>query len=223
MKHTWTASYLDALMTQGSTVVHEDSQQPMLVEHVPVATLHFPTGNVVARDPNLLETEKAFTVSVPPGTYRVIELQIVRMLDGEKYRPAAGYLLEISDARAVSWELALQPGQDVRLLEDGHFYGFGVDTGFGSFMDAATQQPLIDHIGDDYFEWSESLIDAPHFTVPGTDLDLFAYNCYYGDGAYPTWIGRDTQGEVTCFLSDMLIVDDGSPNEPYEETFEQNW
>jgi hypothetical protein len=219
----YSSPYLDALMAQGSTVVHKDSQRPMVVDHVPVATLNFPTGNVVVCDPNWLDPSEAFTVGVPPGTYRVIELQIMRMLDGEEYRPAAGYLLEISDEPTVSWELALTPGQDTRSLDDGQFYGFGVDSGFGSFMDDATQRPLVDHVGDDFTEWSVDRYKAPHFTIPGTSLDLFAYNCYYGDGSYPTWIGRDAQGSVTCFLSDMLIVSNGKPDADYEITFEQDW
>jgi uncharacterized protein DUF4241 len=34
---------------------------------------------------------------------------------------------------------------------------------------------------------------------------LFAYHSGWGDGAYPTWIGRDENGEVVCFLTDMLL------------------
>jgi hypothetical protein len=215
--------YLNDLMAQGSTVIHRDSQQPMVVDRVLAATVNLPTGKVVACDPGWLNVSEAFTVDVAPGTYKVIELQIMRMLEGEEYRPAAGYLLEISEEPTVSWEMALQPGQDLRLLESGHFYGFGVDSGFGSFMDYSAQQPLIDHAGEDFEEYAEGLYGAPHFTVPGTDLDLFAYNCYYGDGSYPTWIGRDASGAVTCFLSDMLIISDGSPKQTYRITFEQDW
>jgi hypothetical protein len=214
--------YLDALMVQGSTVIHDDSQEPMVVDRVPVATVNLPTGEVVAADPNWLRAQKAFTVSVPPGRYPVIELQIVRMLDGEEYRPAAGYLLEITNEPTVSWEMALRPGQDLRFLNSGHFYGYGVDSGWGCLMDDSTQQALIDHVERDWLEFSGRLCEERHFTVPGTDLDLFAYNCYYGDGSYPTWIGRDSRGSVTCFLSDMLIIS-GASEEPQEETFEQDW
>lgn len=27
----------------------------------------------------------------------------------------------------------------------------------------------------------------------------------WGDGAYPTWIGRYAEGGVTCFVADMLL------------------
>jgi hypothetical protein len=29
-----------------------------------------------------------------------------------------------------------------------------------------------------------------------------------GDGTYPVWIGRDADGEVTCFVADMLMLGD---------------
>ncbi|WP_326600728.1 DUF4241 domain-containing protein [Streptomyces sp. NBC_01803] len=32
------------------------------------------------------------------------------------------------------------------------------------------------------------------------------YPSGYGDGCYPVWIGRDAQGEVTCFVADMLVL-----------------
>ncbi|MGN9813547.1 DUF4241 domain-containing protein [Micromonospora sp. BQ11] len=28
----------------------------------------------------------------------------------------------------------------------------------------------------------------------------------WGDGAYPTWIGRDADGTVACFVADMLLA-----------------
>jgi hypothetical protein len=34
---------------------------------------------------------------------------------------------------------------------------------------------------------------------------LIAYHSGWGDGSYPTWIGRDENGEVLCFVTDMLL------------------
>jgi hypothetical protein len=28
----------------------------------------------------------------------------------------------------------------------------------------------------------------------------------WGDGAYPTWVGRDARGDVTCFVTDFFVV-----------------
>ncbi len=41
---------------------------------------------------------------------------------------------------------------------------------------------------------------------------MAAWNSGWGDGSYPTWIGRDAGGEVTRFVADMLLfpAHDGS-------------
>lgn len=36
--------------------------------------------------------------------------------------------------------------------------------------------------------------------------NLIAYQSGWGDGSYPTWIGRGHGGNVTCFVSDMLLT-----------------
>jgi hypothetical protein len=43
-------------------------------------------------------------------------------------------------------------------------------------------------------------------TDPDTGANLIAYQSGWGDGFYPTWIGRDHDGNVTCFVSDMLLM-----------------
>jgi hypothetical protein len=42
-------------------------------------------------------------------------------------------------------------------------------------------------------------------TTPGANL--IAYHSGWGDGSYPTWIGRSTSGDVACFVTDMLLYD----------------
>ncbi|MFD7998827.1 DUF4241 domain-containing protein [Streptomyces mirabilis] len=41
---------------------------------------------------------------------------------------------------------------------------------------------------------------------PATGTNLIAYPSGRGDGSYPVWIGRDADGDVTCFVADMLIL-----------------
>ncbi len=36
--------------------------------------------------------------------------------------------------------------------------------------------------------------------------NLIAYHSGWGDGAYPTWIGRAADGDVVCFVADMLLM-----------------
>jgi hypothetical protein len=55
--------------------------------------------------------------------------------------------------------------------------------------------------------------DASFFTAPVTDpesgANLIASHSGWGDGSYPVWIGRSADGEVACFVADMLLLSDG--------------
>ncbi|MQM25224.1 DUF4241 domain-containing protein [Glycomyces albidus] len=214
------APYLDQLLVEGAGVVHEDSGSRMRVRHEYLGLLGLPTGKLVACDPTWLKRLEPFTVSVEPADYPVVEIQI-HDETGDHWA-GAGYLLRISDQPTSTWEMALRPGQDMSLLEEGHFYGFGVDAGLGCLMDDAAQEPLIAHFDGDLYQLHDELPLREEFAIPGTDHNLYAYSCYYGDGSYPTWIGRDDTGAVTCFLSDMLIIDNGRPRDD-EDSFEQDW
>jgi hypothetical protein len=113
--------------------------------------------------------------------------------------------------------LALRPDQDPAELGDDEFYGYGVDAGTGCFYDAAAEEafPEVQEDEDegplwDAFEnsdWSP----GPHLVKSAsTGHTLVAFTSGWGDGFYPTWIGRSASGEVTCFLTDFFVAPDPS-------------
>lgn len=172
-----------------------------------------------------------FTESVPPGRYSVFEICLFdadlsaperyahsaetaellgTSVEQERFASSAGFVLRISEASVAAWEPALRPGEDPRTLRDGHFYGFGVDGGQGCFTSAEALTDMDAAMEEDYEEWVEELCWSDGERRVGEQgLDLVVYHCYFGDGAYPTWIGRDSEGRITCFLTDMLTVSTG--------------
>lgn len=124
-------------------------------------------------------------------------------------------MVRILDRPAVSWELALLPGQDGRLLDDGEFYGFGVDTGMGCFLDASGRDELEKVIT----EWGEGhghdvdLLPA-EVHAPETGTNLIAVRSGMGDSSYPVWAGRDAGGNVTAFVADLLVLHDADALPP---------
>lgn len=181
-------------------------------------TLRLPTGRVIAADPGFVnEDSEPFTVTVVPGEYPVsigsatCEIEVgagddrVAVVDE---RVTAVRVL-ICNEPAVTWEMALLPGQDPRMLPAGEFFGFGVDSGTAAFLDAEGRQALPARYPavEEYFDdrpaglawWAED---------PGSGANMVAYNAGLGDGVYPVWIGRDAEGQVVSIVADMLLLGD---------------
>ncbi|MEE6258091.1 DUF4241 domain-containing protein [Plantactinospora sonchi] len=173
-------------------------------------TLRLPSGRLVATDPGWLKYDNVpFTVTVPPGDYPVT-ISLATFVDEPDHRRVAAARLDITDRPVVGWELALRDGQEPLDLGAGEFFGFGVDAGLACFADAGTYDRIPD---------LKSHLDAmiePRYRVIG-DGELVAWSSGWGDGAYPTWIGRDADGDVVCFVADMLLFYEGEDEEGEDE------
>jgi hypothetical protein len=192
-------------ITGGRFVQDTDEKiKKVIVEVRDAGTLRMPSGRLVATDPAWIDDrDQPFTVTVPPGEYPV-RLSVARFADNPEHKRVAAAKLVIRDEPAQSWEMALLPGQDPRTLTDTAFYGFGVDAGMGCFYDASATAAFA------RLDRGNVLGDA--ITAPMSDLEsgtnLIAYHSGWGDGAYPTWIGRAADGDVVCFIADMLLMPD---------------
>ncbi|MDN3025096.1 DUF4241 domain-containing protein [Streptomyces sp. S.PB5] len=210
------------LFTQGSTFSYE-SGTTGVIHIADGGQLDLPTGHLVACDPFVYLGSgdiEPFTVTVAPGRYRV-EAAVATLTrpdepaDARPHRRVAAARLVIREEPTVTWELALLPGQDPAELKDDEFFGYGVDAGTGCFYDAAAEQsfpeteeeegPLWDAFENS--DWSE----GPHLvTSTRTGHTLAAFTSGWGDGLYPTWVGRTATGEVACFVTDFFVAPDPS-------------
>lgn len=199
------------------------------IEVVPLGDLAMPTGRLVASDPSYDTRDfKPYTVTVPPGTYPVdmSVLHIAYLDNGQLDERVDMVRINIDPAAEVAtWELALLPGQDTADLEPDQFYGYGVDSGTGALFDAEavtvwdrlmpetfqppdvqtpyTPGPLMSALYED-----ESSPDSLGVLVtdPASGLGAVAFISGWGDGAYPTWFGRDAAGNVVRVVTDMGLV-----------------
>ena len=201
-----------------------------LVEVLDAGLLHLPTGRVVACDPfwgsEVQRQVAPFTVTVPPGRYPV-SVSVARADspdpdDPDPLRLGAAAKLTIREGPVVAWELALQPGQDLAALEEDEIYCFGVDSGNGSFFDAAAVAAVVPlgEWGIDFEKgelrpervrfldelhrkaWANLVVDA------AAELNIAMFDCGIGDGCYATWIGRTVAGVPACFVADLLLLSD---------------
>ncbi|MFV2174087.1 DUF4241 domain-containing protein [Actinomadura sp. LOL_016] len=209
---------LDRALVHGSRF-RLDSGDEVTVEVRRAGTLRMPSGRVAGADPGRLEGgAEPFTTAIPPGEYDLM-LSWVRLDAEPDHRRMAAARLAVRDVPVTSWELALLDGQGPRARGEEEFFGFGVDSGLGCFVDAAAVEALAS-IADKALEekfGSDEDDETPEFTDPATGANLIVFPAGWGDGSYPTWIGRGPDGEVAALVADMLIVNRAEPLDPQEQ------
>ncbi|MEC5398757.1 DUF4241 domain-containing protein [Uliginosibacterium sp. H1] len=175
-----------------------------------VGELSLPSGRLLACDP-LVSCSEPFTGRVPVGRFP-LHLAIAR--NGEDERIALAKIV-FAEGPIVSWELALTAGQDVSTLKPGEFFGYGVDSGTGGFMDAdalalfeaerarggqAFDQQLFDALDRTYRHTRSWHL----YQTSGGTVAMFSSG--YGDGAYPTYRAYDKAGRLVAVITDFMIV-----------------
>ena len=179
------------------------------VDVVPIGGLQITSGRVVACDPLFMAGAKAFVRRVPAGTYQVT-LFIARFSSGDE-RVAAATLTFGNDA-PTRWEHALCPGDDPADLNDGEFFGYGVDSGTGGFMDAVAAELLAKRLSDDE-SYADRIIDEMEQVYQPTRSwgvlrlseagpNFAAFSSGLGDGSYGSWLGV-IDDRVVTLLTDF--------------------
>jgi hypothetical protein len=192
-----------------------------------VGDLIAPTGRIVACDPFACANAPAFAHEVPPGQYSV--LVALAQFAGNGDERIAGAMLQLRDAAPVRWEpAAWVRDADLANAETDQEEGatgrasladaYGVDSGFGAFMDEAAIEALLEHRDaedDDHYlqgrleslgpvggaEW----FDIPLDEEAGANILLFTSG--WGDGAYPSYWGYAANGGLVCLLTDFSVFD----------------
>ncbi|WP_194896340.1 DUF4241 domain-containing protein [Catenulispora pinisilvae] len=197
---------LEALFVAGARIRNGQGEVFEVREPGAVGRLRLTTGRVVAADPATvdLQGEQAaapYTVTLAPGEY-AMETARIRGA-GRQVDVVAAARVVVSGAATQTWELALRPGQDERLLGASEFFGFVVDSGTAAFMDASAVVALAAYQDADDAEAAEA-------TIPRDGIaELLTFPSGKGDGSYPVWIGRDAAGAVTCLVADMRLLGRG--------------
>lgn len=179
-----------------------DDGAAVTVELATGGVLRLPSGRLVVGDPDpWLHEVVPFEETVPPGEYP-LHLSVVRFADSPDHTRVAACALWVSDRPTTSWNNAWREGEHPLRLGDGEFFGVGVDAGRVALVDAAEAPAYEDLIEDAYDEMSGW---AHELAGPG-DANLITVSSGWGDGSYPVWVGRDEDGELTCFVVDFLVL-----------------
>lgn len=181
--------------------------------------LFLPTGKIVANDPLCLYENEPFEKCVPIGNYEVI-LYIHHINNDCR---VAFSEIRFSENNPVSFEIALTKQQTMETLtqplNDGEYFGYGVDSGTGSFMDKATCDMLNDldgHTDNCFFTKLEDMMDKSYIdtystancTLPNSNNNIVVFSTGYGDGSYPSFWGYDEKGILCSLITDFFTIDE---------------
>ncbi|MBC6451434.1 DUF4241 domain-containing protein [Actinokineospora xionganensis] len=194
-----------ALFEPGVRYSLAGSGSTVITDVRPAGVARLVSGQLAAADPGWLDGVDPFTTPVAPGAYRV-DLAVIRFIDQPDHTRVAAARLTVVDAPVASWEPALTASAEPLMLGEGEFQGFGVDSGMACFFDVAAGPALAELSDQAVADW-DGMADLPAELVdPATGASLVQFTSGWGDGAYPTWLGRTAEGEVACFVVDLLVL-----------------
>jgi hypothetical protein len=179
-----------------------------------LGALEVTSGRIAAFDPLVEDAPEPFVTAFPKGAFAV-ELAVARIGDDERIAFAR---VVFSDRPVARWELALLKGQDPADLGPDEFFGYGVDSGTGAFMDAEAAKALAaglraddalsDRIVTRMDEVSRTTWSAVLWDLGGRNAALFSSG--WGDGFYASYVGYDAKGRVVRLLTDFGVADRGA-------------
>lgn len=206
----------DELFVAGRKV--ETPRVSATIELVDLGELTLPTGRLAACDPMVLWELEPFTVALPTGSHPVrLSVALLDSVHGQAqpsaHRRVAAAQVVVGQDPAASWEMAVTAGQDPATLTGDLYFGYGVDAATGAFIDASGSKAL-DRINDADSErdLEDALASAAtgalgvNVTDDESGLNVVAFPSGWGDGVYPTWIGRSATGEVVSVVTDFHVL-----------------
>ncbi|MCX4782461.1 DUF4241 domain-containing protein [Streptomyces sp. NBC_01264] len=215
---------IDELFRPGVRVTDGYHPEMTIVEPRRTGTLRVPSGLLAVSGPDIdHEDGPHITVPVPPGEYVLEESRARHAYHCEwegsevTHTDTLAVRLLVGEAPAATWEMALRPGDDLRLFIEDQISGFDTDGATGCFADAGAWEPLLalfekglvqgdpDLDPDSYEDISDSMyILRTRDRATGAELAAFATT---GDGTYPVWVGRCEAGEVVA----VVVLVEGMP------------
>ncbi|KAB3541147.1 DUF4241 domain-containing protein [Bacillus sp. FSL R5-0654] len=118
------------LYKNGETTSSQESDQLFAKQ---LGYIEITSGHIVACDPFISEGDQSFTREVALGKYPI--LLIVKRLESGDERVAYA-MIKFTNEQEIEWELATRERQELNQLKEDKFFGYGVNTGMGCFVDA---------------------------------------------------------------------------------------
>lgn len=212
------AAWLWESIVDGKLVDHDSEEK--VAYRVAVAELgriSVPEGRFVGADPYVMGPAPVAFDQLLSGAEA--DVFAARAAIGPDHSRVAALILKCAVSPIASWTMATRVDDDVPALEVEGYFGYPVDAGIGSFggVDAMTvasrvlaadagrlRDPISTAIMNDGSSANSAVCAAPE---DGAE-PIAVCSSGWGDGLYPTWLGRDSTGRVIVAVTDFLLAGD---------------
>ncbi len=200
----------------GGGPMTQQRQYEFVGHNVEIGAIRLPTGRIVAADVNsMLDLRAPFVRSVPAGEYPVT---ITVATDAKAERRVAFARITFLSGEVSWWDGGETFESRKRELPIEQCEGYGVDSGTGGFLDAATAEYLLrSRQNRDPEAYSICMSEnqlAPRLAAfaslpPPFERTLAVFSSGLGDGVYDSYWGMSDAGRPVCLLTDFNLA--GNP------------
>ncbi|ATF13483.1 DUF4241 domain-containing protein [Brevibacillus sp. HB1.2] len=221
MKHNYPA-FFETAFDEGYTIEQDGYLYRLFRQDM--GKLQVKTGKIVANDPFVMFETEPFEEVFPKGSFSV-QLAIAQVQSLSKEEQTDDSLepdervalarIAFSDKPVVSWKMAVWAESDVSQLGEGEFFGYGVDAGTGSFMDAEACALLEREMEKDemFYETLTKKMDQTYKHTRswgliniGEGCNVAMFSTGWGDGSYASYIGYDAEGQIARLVTDFYLL-----------------
>lgn len=207
------------------TALDDDALAKRGITRTLLGELELPTGRVVVADPLVSPERPALARGVEPGRYAVSLYRAQERVSLAELRFASG-----TPAR---WQMALIPGQDASTLKSDEIFGYPVDAGLGSFMDAdavaaldAREKQEKARLGDKFVSLYDDVLavllgkngdnELLFQPLPDKPANIAIFQSGWGDGFFASYWGLDEAGKPLVLVTDFGVIENGDGRRPEE-------
>lgn len=169
---------------------------------------------IAAADPFVVPNATPYLQAVPNGRHPV-SVAVARFDNGDER--VAFARTRFADSTPTAWKMALSSGQDVAGLGPDDYFGYGVDSGTGCFMDPIAGRllsQLMNADGNYYDAVDEEMQKTYRPTwswldwrpAKGREDNIICFSSGWGDGSYASFFGFDADGELSALVTDFAVL-----------------
>jgi hypothetical protein len=178
-----------------------------------VGDLMLPSGKLVACDLLVDHDMPPFNLTIAPGSYPVV--LAIAHFPARKDQRVAFASVRLNPNRPVKWQMLAVGEESLSDLKEGEIFGYGVDSGTGSFMDRQVAEAVGKAMAasNDLDDQIVSALDATYVhtwgwaNIPLAPGNLIAFSSGWGDGFYASYVGSDESERPCVVVTDFDVVE----------------